>query len=180
MPQILLTIENRGLAALEFPPGVLISPDSVSAVLGLPGNLKFSGFKFGLATFEFPGPLLGGKGGFGSLLRSQKHWAKRTTNFDSSRDLSGRRLREAQAGERLRTWVEEQRREDAVVAELREDQAPPEKQTLPDEFVAELKIAGRDKRKLIATALDDSTEPEKPAKSFKRTKLDLEISSDED
>ena len=180
MTQILLSLGSRGFAAVEIPDDLLICPGSVSAVLGLPGNLKFSGFRFGLASFEFPGPLLGGKGGFGSLLRSQKHWAKKTTNFDSSRDLSGRRLRQAQAPERLRAWVDEQRREDAVIAELRDDQAPAEKKTLPDEFISELKNAGRDKRKLIATALEDPGELQKPIKSFKRTKLDLEISSDED
>jgi hypothetical protein len=35
--------------------------------------------------------LLGGKGGFGRLLRSQKNTGKKTDNFDSCRDLEGRR-----------------------------------------------------------------------------------------
>eukprot|EP00227_Mantoniella_beaufortii_P005218 CAMPEP_0197613332 /NCGR_PEP_ID=MMETSP1326-20131121/58963_1 /TAXON_ID=1155430 /ORGANISM="Genus nov. species nov., Strain RCC2288" /LENGTH=325 /DNA_ID=CAMNT_0043182191 /DNA_START=197 /DNA_END=1171 /DNA_ORIENTATION=- len=37
--------------------------------------------------------LVGGKGGFGSLLRGAAKSAKTTTNFDACRDLSGRRLR---------------------------------------------------------------------------------------
>jgi len=180
MPQILFSFGDRESMALDLPEGSLICPQSVSAVFGLPGNLRFSGFRFGMATFEFPCSLLGGKGGFGSLLRSQKHWAKKTTNFDSSRDLNGRRLRQAQAPARLRNWVEEQRRADAVVAELREDQAPVEKQSLPDLFISELKQAGSDKRKLITAALEETPVSDKPARSFKRTKLDLEISSDED
>jgi hypothetical protein len=36
---------------------------------------------------------MGGKGGFGSLLRSMKPKAKGNENFDACRDLSGRRLR---------------------------------------------------------------------------------------
>ena len=42
---------------------------------------------------ELRGPLMGGKGGFGSLLRSMKPKAKGNENFDACRDLSGRRLR---------------------------------------------------------------------------------------
>lgn len=40
-------------------------------------------------------PLLGGKGGFGSMLRAQggKMASQKTTNFESCRDLSGRRLK---------------------------------------------------------------------------------------
>lgn len=39
------------------------------------------------------GNLLGGKGGFGSLLRSMNPKKKGTENFEACRDLSGRRLR---------------------------------------------------------------------------------------
>lgn len=38
---------------------------------------------------------LGGKGGFGKLLKSQKHLGKNTTNFDSCRDLDGKKLKYA-------------------------------------------------------------------------------------
>ncbi|KAJ1675597.1 hypothetical protein EV182_000961 [Spiromyces aspiralis] len=43
----------------------------------------------------------GGKGGFGSMLRSQggKMSSKKITNFDSCRDLSGRRLKTAKAAQ---------------------------------------------------------------------------------
>ena len=42
---------------------------------------------------ELRGPLKGGKGGFGSLLRRIKPKAKDDQNFEACRDLSGRRLR---------------------------------------------------------------------------------------
>ena len=42
---------------------------------------------------ELKGSLKGGKGGFGSLLRSIKPKAKEDENFEACRDLSGRRLR---------------------------------------------------------------------------------------
>ncbi|ORX50160.1 hypothetical protein DM01DRAFT_1290764 [Hesseltinella vesiculosa] len=43
--------------------------------------------------------LRGGKGGFGSLLRSQggRMNSQKTTNFDACRDLQGRRLRDVEA-----------------------------------------------------------------------------------
>ncbi|KAL5728870.1 hypothetical protein ACHQM5_001900 [Ranunculus cassubicifolius] len=48
-------------------------------------------------------PLLGGKGGFGSQLR--RDGAKRkTTNFDSCRDLNGRRIRYVNAEKKLQEW----------------------------------------------------------------------------
>lgn len=45
--------------------------------------------------FELSGRLLGGKGGFGSMLRAQggRMNAQKTTNFEACRDLQGRRIR---------------------------------------------------------------------------------------
>ncbi|KAF5733517.1 protein SDE2 [Tripterygium wilfordii] len=50
--------------------------------------------------------LLGGKGGFGSLLRgaATKAGQKKTNNFDACRDMSGRRLRHVNAEKRLEEW----------------------------------------------------------------------------
>jgi len=53
--------------------------------------------------------LLGGKGGFGSLLRSLAKNTS-TTNFGSCRDLQGRRLRHVQQEEEIARWTEEQKR----------------------------------------------------------------------
>ena len=44
--------------------------------------------------------LLGGKGGFGALLRSGARGSQ-TENFDACRDLSGRRLRHVNADKQL-------------------------------------------------------------------------------
>jgi len=46
-----------------------------------------------VVRIELRRSLLGGKGGFGSLLRSMKPKVKGDENFDACRDLSGRRLR---------------------------------------------------------------------------------------
>lgn len=53
--------------------------------------------------------LLGGKGGFGALLRGQGRDGKITTNFDACRDLSGRRIRYQTAEEKLQKWKEEEK-----------------------------------------------------------------------
>ena len=168
MTQAFISLPGRNLQALS-------STD-------VPGNFKFTRFLFGLPVFEFPANLLGGKGGFGSLLRSQKHWAKQTTNFDSSRDLSGQRLRQSRAAERLSGWVEEQRRDDAIVAELQpETSHVVARESLPQVFVEELKLAGKDKKRLISDALNTApVDKVVPVKKLKRTKLDLEISSSSD
>ncbi|XP_042480878.1 replication stress response regulator SDE2 [Macadamia integrifolia] len=53
--------------------------------------------------------LLGGKGGFGSLLRgaATKAGQKKTNNFDACRDMSGRRLRHVNAEKKLEEWKAE-------------------------------------------------------------------------
>jgi len=56
----------------------------------------------------FAAGLLGGKGGFGSLLRSLAKNTK-TTNFGSCRDLKGRRIRHVNQEEELKRWFEEKR-----------------------------------------------------------------------
>lgn len=50
--------------------------------------------------------LVGGKGGFGSLLRgaTTKVGTKKTSNFSASRDLSGRRLRHVEAEQKIAEW----------------------------------------------------------------------------
>lgn len=49
--------------------------------------------------------LVGGKGGFGSMLRALGAQIEKTTNKEACRDLSGRRLRDINDEERLRKYV---------------------------------------------------------------------------
>lgn len=55
--------------------------------------------------------VLGGKGGFGSLLRgaASKAGQKKTENFDACRDMSGRRMRHVNAEKKLKEWKYEAR-----------------------------------------------------------------------
>uniref|UniRef100_A0A7S0L8D9 SDE2-like domain-containing protein n=1 Tax=Coccolithus braarudii TaxID=221442 RepID=A0A7S0L8D9_9EUKA len=48
--------------------------------------------------------LLGGKGGFGAMLRASGKGGVKTTNFDACRDLNGRRLRHVNAEVKLSEW----------------------------------------------------------------------------
>ncbi|ELR18766.1 uncharacterized protein ACA1_040820 [Acanthamoeba castellanii str. Neff] len=64
--------------------------------------------------------VVGGKGGFGSLLRggNTKVGQKKTTNFDACRDLNGRRLRHVNNEKRLAEWyAQEKERELARIGE---------------------------------------------------------------
>jgi hypothetical protein len=51
--------------------------------------------------------LLGGKGGFGSLLRGNSGTAlsRQTSNFDACRDLQGRRMRHVNHAKMLEEWM---------------------------------------------------------------------------
>ncbi|KAL5284672.1 SDE2 family protein [Megaselia abdita] len=53
--------------------------------------------------------LLGGKGGFGSMLRAIGAQIEKTTNREACRDLSGRRLRDINEEKRIKEWAEKQK-----------------------------------------------------------------------
>ncbi len=61
---------------------------------------------------------IGGKGGFGAMLRAQarQKGAKATTDFGACRDLNGRRLRHVNDEIRLQKW---QRRQDMIAERKR-------------------------------------------------------------
>jgi len=88
--------------------------------------------------------LLGGKGGFGALLRKQANKGKKTKNFDAMRDLTGRRLRHSTAVDRIKEWMEKQKVEDELV-NLIAGEGPelpkpvPASESLDPEFVRKLK-----------------------------------------
>jgi len=66
--------------------------------------------------FSIRGGCCGGKGGFGSLLRSAKS-VKKTTNFGSCRDINGRRLRDVDNEKRYAEW---RARQEQAKAEIKE------------------------------------------------------------
>jgi hypothetical protein len=63
--------------------------------------------------------VLGGKGGFGSMLRAIGAQIEKTTNRDACRDLSGRRLRDINEEQRLKRWFAKQAERDEEKEELR-------------------------------------------------------------
>lgn len=77
--------------------------------------------------------LIGGKGGFGSMLRAIGAQIEKTTNREACRDLSGRRLRDINEEKRLRKWLEGQ--------EEREKEASERKRRKLERLVAEPKIS---------------------------------------
>ena len=64
-------------------------------------------------------PILGGKGGFGTLLKGQSKQAgaRQTTDFGACRDLNGRRLRHVNDEIKLRQWRESMQRRAKIQAE---------------------------------------------------------------
>ncbi len=59
--------------------------------------------------------LKAGKGGFGSLLRGQAATKRKTTNFDSSKDLKGRRIRNVENEKKLKEFLSKKKEEDKKV-----------------------------------------------------------------
>lgn len=63
--------------------------------------------------------LLGGKGGFGSMLRAIGAQIEKTTNREACRDLSGRRLRDINEEKRLKTWLSQKEERERAAEERR-------------------------------------------------------------
>lgn len=63
--------------------------------------------------------LVGGKGGFGSMLRAIGAQIEKTTNREACRDLSGRRLRDINEEKRLKNWIAQQADREREAAEKR-------------------------------------------------------------
>lgn len=95
------------------------------ALAGVHVSVSYCGMLGGLLQFTVTPTLAGGKGGFGKLLRAQKNIGKRTDNFDSARDLEGRRIRVAKKDERIQTWKEQKEKEEkassSAPVEIRKD-----------------------------------------------------------
>ena len=59
--------------------------------------------------------ILGGKGGFGSLLKRQNANKKMTNNVDACRDLTGRRIRHVNQERLLKEWEEKKQEENNII-----------------------------------------------------------------
>jgi len=113
--------------------------------------------------------LLGGKGGFGALLRKQANRGKKTTNLDAMRDLSGQRLRHSMAVERIKNWMEKKQAEDDLVNLIAGEgpelpKAAPESDSLDPEFVRKLKRSSADRPSVVAAGMRALEEGQEPAK----------------
>ena len=70
------------------------------------------------ARAEVTATLSGGKGGFGTQLRTAARRGRQTTNFDACRDLSGRRLRAVNGERKIAEWeARKEEREKEMQAE---------------------------------------------------------------
>lgn len=70
-----------------------------------------------LHTLHLKVRIVGGKGGFGATLKSQKANQSKITNYDACRDLSGRRLRHVQAQSQLGQWRQKKAEEEKQIGE---------------------------------------------------------------
>lgn len=140
--------------------------------------------------FNISGRLLGGKGGFGSMLRAQggRMNAQKTTNFEACRDLQGRRIRsvndakklqeeldavperEAEKREKLKRKIDEALKEREPVKHLFDDN-----QFLKDkeEMVESVKSA-------VVEAIKRQKVSHKPSASTSASLFDDDLSSEEE
>ena len=102
--RIITLLEKKGISPLIY------SVISNGKNLSLNSELK----DYENSIIEFRIILKGGKGGFGTLLKTQPARKKLTNNFDACRDLSGRRLGHVNQERKMREW-EQQRNEESKI-----------------------------------------------------------------
>jgi len=107
--------------------------------------------------FSLRGGCSGGKGGFGSLLRSAKS-VKKTTNFGSCRDINGRRLRDVENERRLAEWKTQQPRAEgeAVVVKKKRRSEPKETEANEEKDTKDAKL--NEIRKKVREEVNSSVE----------------------
>lgn len=134
--------------------------------------------------------LLGGKGGFGSMLRAIGAQIEKTTNREACRDLSGRRLRDINEEKRLKAWIEKQTKRYDEAAErkkkkleklcaeprheFKDQRYEQERSELPEKVEDAVEEGFKAATSGIKRKLEKDDQPNK-----RKTILDFEIDSDE-
>ncbi len=107
--------------------------------------------------------LLGGKGGFGAMLRKSGKGGVKTTNFDACRDLNGRRLKHVNAEVKLREWEAQAEERKRKKQEARTRQALSNEVHVPrfdeDAYEAEMEAARNAVAESMGKALAASSAP---------------------
>ncbi|XP_065068736.1 splicing regulator SDE2-like [Rhopilema esculentum] len=88
--------------------------------------------------------ILGGKGGFGSMLRALGAQIEKTTNREACRDLSGRRMRDVNNEKTINEWLEKKKTEDEDKAKRKKEKLekilnPPRHILKDSSYVTDLK-----------------------------------------
>jgi len=88
--------------------------------------------------------VLGGKGGFGSMLRAIGAQIEKTTNREACRDLSGRRMRDVNNEKAINDWLEKQKAEEEDKAKRKKEKLekilnPPRHIVNDSTYVSEIK-----------------------------------------
>lgn len=106
----------------------------------------------GMVQFRLTPKLSGGKGGFGKLLRAQKNIGKRTDNFDSARDLEGRRIRIAKKEERIEDWkAQKEKNEKSAPSQPTEKHIP--SVVLDEKYLSQLARIDQEKSNAVLEGL---------------------------
>ena len=103
--RIITLLEKKGISPLIY------SVISNGKNLSLNSELK----DYENSIIEFRIILKGGKGGFGTLLKTQPARKKLTNNFDACRDLSGRRLGHINQERKMREWKQLRNEESKII-----------------------------------------------------------------
>lgn len=72
-------------------------------------------------VFEENGGLLGGKGGYGSLLRNAAKTKIKLNDQSSNRTLNGRRIRDTENEKRLMEWLRREKKQRELIKKLNDE-----------------------------------------------------------
>ncbi|KAG1455463.1 hypothetical protein G6F46_008126 [Rhizopus delemar] len=140
--------------------------------------------------FNLSARLLGGKGGFGSMLRAQggRMNAQKTTNFEACRDLQGRRIRTVNEAKRMQEELEaiperEAEKREKLKRKIEEalKEREPRKHLFDDnKFLEESEEMVEGVKSAVGQAIKRQKVVHKPVASTSNSLFDDEVSSEEE
>ncbi|KAI9287376.1 telomere stability and silencing-domain-containing protein [Umbelopsis sp. AD052] len=134
--------------------------------------------------------MVGGKGGFGSMLRAQggRMNAQKSTNFDACRDLQGRRVKDVNDAKKLQEYLESlPEREKEKAEKLKQKiekalEAPPTKKYRFDDnkFMEDREQAIEDVKSAVSELMKSATSSTSRQKAPKATVAVMSVFDDDD
>ena len=108
-------IDQQNICNKENSIEIFLEGTPITSAFGCIDSVPISELSF--KTITVTQSVIGGKGGFGSQLRNAAARKKHFTNFDSAKDMNGRRLRDIRNEKQMMDWLKKERKSSYLMSQ---------------------------------------------------------------